>query len=81
MSVAKKNENQEKTGETAQYKIRTQRIAVYSHFNYRDSAAGGSRPNLYLLVPLFAGEWFILCLLGLLVLGVSLFWKKKRQAY
>ncbi|MGF7533139.1 DNA translocase SpoIIIE [Bacillus mexicanus] len=29
------------------------------------------------LFRFFAGEWFILCLLGLLVLGVSLFWKKK----
>ncbi|MEC1289332.1 DNA translocase FtsK [Bacillus mojavensis] len=29
------------------------------------------------LFRFFAGEWFILCLLGLFVLGVSLFWKKK----
>ncbi|MCG8395178.1 DNA translocase FtsK [Bacillus atrophaeus] len=29
------------------------------------------------LFRFFAGEWFILCLLTLLTLGVSLFWKKK----
>lgn len=49
----RKKKIKKKTGETAQYKIRTQRIAVHSHFNYRDSAARGSRTNLYLLVPLF----------------------------
>ncbi len=33
------------------------------------------------LFRFFAGEWFILCLLGLLVLGVSLFWKKKPKPF
>lgn len=29
------------------------------------------------LFRFFAGEWFILCLIGLFLLGISLFWKKK----
>ncbi len=69
----RKNENQEKTGETAQYKIRTKRIAVYRHFHYRDSAAGGSRANLYLFVPLFCWRmvYFMLVrLIGLRSLAV-----------
>ncbi|MEN7375283.1 cell division protein FtsK, partial [Bacillus licheniformis] len=29
----------------------------------------------------FAGEWFILCLLGLFLTGLSLFWKKKTPSF
>lgn len=29
------------------------------------------------LFRFFAGEWFILCLIALFLLGISLFWKKK----
>lgn len=29
----------------------------------------------------FAGEWFILCFLGLFLTGVSLFWKKKTPSF
>ncbi|MCY9392168.1 hypothetical protein MOF35_11940, partial [Bacillus haynesii] len=29
----------------------------------------------------FAGEWFILCFLGLFLTGLSLFWKKKTPSF
>lgn len=64
----RKNENQEKTGETAKYKIRAQRIAVYSHFNYRNLAAGGSRANVYLFVPLFC--WRVVYFMLVRFIGV-----------
>lgn len=64
----KKRKSRKKQAKQLNIKYEAQRIAVYSHFNYRNLAAGGSRANVYLFVPLFC--WRVVYFMLVRFIGV-----------